>query len=120
MTTEITRVTPSNGAATLPVNTVFELLLDEQRRAALYYLSQNVGAVSIDDVTAQLAHREGDPTRERRDAIATAFYHTHLPRLIDTGVVRYDREGGTIERRAAAAALDPYLELAHRDVCRPS
>ncbi|WP_265108757.1 DUF7344 domain-containing protein [Halosolutus halophilus] len=112
MKTDISNAETSSGHATLPVDTVFELLLDEQRRAALYYLSQKVGAVSIDDVTAQLAHRDGGPTRERLAAITTAFHHTHLPKLIDSGVVRYDRAAGTIERRAAAADLDPYLELA--------
>ncbi|WP_247002423.1 DUF7344 domain-containing protein [Halosolutus gelatinilyticus] len=114
MTTDISPVEPRNSRATLPANTVFELLLDEQRRDALYYLSQKVGAVAIDDLTAQLAHGDGEPTRERLEAVAAGFHHKHLPKLVDTAVVRYDPDARTIERRAAAAALDPYLELSQR------
>ena len=90
------------------------MLLDEQRRDALYYLSQKVGAVSLDDLAAQLALRDGDPSGARLEAIAAGFYHTHLPKLIEAAVVRYDPDAGTVERRSAAAALDPYLELAQR------
>lgn len=114
MTTDISSVEPRNSRATLPANTVFEILLDEQRRDALYYLSQHVGAVPIDDLTAQLAHGDGEPTRDRLDAIATGFHHKHLPKLVETAVVRYDPDARTIERRDVAASLDPYLELSQR------
>ena len=114
MTTDTSNVDSRTGTASLPANTVFELLLDEQRRDALYYLSQKVGAVSVDELTAQLAHGAGDPTRERLETIATGFHHAHLPKLIDAAVVRYDPDARTIERRTAAAALDPYLELAQQ------
>ena len=114
MTTDTSNVEPRGGTASLSTDAIFELLLDEHRRGALEYLSRTVGAVSIDELTAQLAIRDGDRTRDRRDAIRTRFHHSHLPKLLETGVVRYDPAAGTIERRAAAASLDPYLELAKR------
>lgn len=114
MTTDTTDVDVRTDTTSLSTNIVFELLLDEQRRDVLYYLSQKVGAVSIDELTAQLTHGSDNPTRDRLEEITTEFYHAHLPKLIDAAVVRYDPDAGTVERRAAAAALDPYLELAQQ------
>lgn len=99
----------------LPSNTIFELLLEEQRRYALYYLSEKVGAVSLEDLIDRIADREGQSTRERIDRITVEFHHNHLRKLIDADVLRYDADAGTVERRAAARSLDPYLELASVD-----
>ena len=115
MKTDTSDVTSSNSTASLSTNAVFDILLEEQRRDVLLFLSQNVGAVSVDDVLEGLAHRDGKLTPDRLEAISTRFYHAHLPKLIDTAVVRYDPAAGTIERRDAARILDPYLELASRE-----
>ena len=114
MTTDTSNVDSRTGTTSLPADTVFELLLDEQRRDVLYYLSQQVGAVPIDELTDRLAHGTGDPTRDHLETTTAGFHHAHLPKLFDAAVVRYDSEARTIERRAAAAALDPYLELAQQ------
>ncbi|SDJ33057.1 DUF7344 domain-containing protein [Natronorubrum texcoconense] len=112
MKTETSNVKSSNSTASLSTNAVFDILLEEQRRDALSYLSQKVGAVSVDELVEGIAHRNGDLTPERLEAISTRFHHAHLPKLIDSAVVRYDPATGTIERRDAARILDPYLELA--------
>ncbi|WP_255681836.1 hypothetical protein [Natrinema sp. SYSU A 869] len=36
-----------------------------------------------------------------------------MRKLVDSDVLRYDADAGTVERRAAARSLDPYLELAY-------
>ncbi|QLG49217.1 DUF7344 domain-containing protein [Natrinema halophilum] len=112
MKTDITDGDATGTEATLPPDTVFELLLEEQRRYALYYLSRKVGAVSVEELVDRIAHREGQPTRERIDQIGVEFHHNHLRKLVDSNVLRYDTNAGTVERRAAASTLDPYLELA--------
>ena len=111
MTTETSNVDYSDSIATLPVDTVFELLLARQRRDALTYLSGRVGAVPLDDLLAGIASPE-EATSESLEAFASGFHHAHLPKLIESAVVRYDPATRTIERRAAANCLDPYLDLA--------
>ena len=112
MKTDISDVNAAEADATLPTNTVFELLLEDQRRYALYYLSRKVGAVTIEELVDRIADREGEPTRDRIEQIAVEFHHNHLRKLVDSKVLRYDADAGTVERRAAARSLDPYLELA--------
>ncbi|MDS0475175.1 hypothetical protein [Natrinema sp. 1APR25-10V2] len=112
MKTDISDVNTVETDATLPTNTVFELLLEEQRRYALYYLSRKVGAVSVEDLVDRIADREGERTRERIEQLTVEFHHNHLRKLVDSKVLRYDADAGTVERRAAARSLDPYLELA--------
>lgn len=116
MTTEITHGDVSDTRATLSPATVFELLLDERRRHALYYLSRRVGAVPLEELVDGVARMEGERTRRRLDAIAIEFHHNHLDRLAEAGVLRYDRDAETVERRPAARALDPHLELVY-DEC---
>ncbi|WP_254761939.1 DUF7344 domain-containing protein [Natrinema marinum] len=113
MKTDTSDVHTPETDATLSTDTVFELLLDEQRRYALYYLSRRVGAVSIEELVEQIADHEGVPTRDRVEQISVEFYHNHLRKLVDSKVLRYDAETGTVERLAAARSLDPYLELAY-------
>ncbi|TYL38092.1 hypothetical protein CV102_12860 [Natronococcus pandeyae] len=113
MTTEITHGDASDTHATLSPTTVFELLLDERRRHALYYLSRHVGAVSIEELVDGVARMDGKPTRQRLDALAVEFHHNHLDRLAEAGVLRYDRDAETVERRPTARALDPHLELVY-------
>ncbi|QFU82608.1 DUF7344 domain-containing protein [Natronorubrum aibiense] len=118
MNTDTTNVEHADTDASLPSNTVFELLLEDRRRYTLYYLSRKVGTVTLDDVVDRLAHREGTPTRDRREEIRLEFHHNHLPKLTESDVVAYDPDAETIERKPAARALDSYLELAFVDDLR--
>ncbi|WP_263017708.1 DUF7344 domain-containing protein [Natronobiforma cellulositropha] len=112
MKTDTSDVEISGTEAVLPANTVFELLLDQRRRYALYYLSRKVGAVPLDELAEQLALWEETPTFDRVERISTGLHHNHLPKLVDTGVARYDPIRETIELLEPARSLEPYLELA--------
>lgn len=111
MTTELTHGGPADTPPPLPPNTVFELLLSEQRRYALRYLSRRDGPVSLEEFVDGVARLQGEPTRQRLEELALEFHHNHLCRLAGAGVLRYDRDAGTVERRPGARALEPYLEL---------
>ncbi|WP_339102257.1 hypothetical protein [Haloterrigena salinisoli] len=111
MTTETSNVDRSDRIASLSVDTVFDLLHSRQRRDALTYLSRHVGAVPLDELVAGIASRE-ELTPEALESIASGFHHVHLPKLIETAVVRYEPTTRTIERRPAARCLDPFLDLA--------
>ncbi|OVE85325.1 DUF7344 domain-containing protein [Natronolimnobius baerhuensis] len=118
MTTKTTPIKSTSTDAILPTETVFTLLSDNRRRYALYYLSQTVGAVSVDTVIDELAHyeRPGEtPTQTLLEELTLEFHHNHRRLLVDTGVVSYDADAGTLERTRTARALDPYLTLAFDD-----
>jgi DNA-binding transcriptional ArsR family regulator len=122
MRTETTKsVTQSTDATDLSPTAIFGLLADDHRLYALDYPSQRVGAVSFEELADRLAVREGsdsDDRRDRRDRIRASLVHHHLPRLADTGIVRYDPERGTVELRDASDRLRPYLQLAAADEAR--
>jgi DNA-binding transcriptional ArsR family regulator len=119
MRTETTKsITQSTDATDLSPTAIFGLLADDHRLHALDYLSRRVGAVSFEELADRLAVREGDDSDDRRDRIRASLVHHHLPRLADTGVVRYDPERGTVELRDASDRLRPYLQLAAADEAR--
>lgn len=98
-------------SATLTPTALFELLANDRRRYVLHYLSQRIGAVSLDDLIEQVARWEDESTRNRRERILTDLHHTHLPKLTDAGVVRYDFERETVELLATADTLADHLQL---------
>src|SRR6056297_3292504 len=115
MTTETANANRTDADDTLAPSVIFELLCEDHRRQALAYLSRTVGAVDLADLIDWLARRDGEPTPERIDRLTLEFHHTHLRKLGDAAVVRYDAETERVERRAMARARDPYLELAAAD-----
>ena len=55
----------STETATLTPTTIFDLLANDRRRYVLHYLSQKVGAASLDDLAERVALCEDDPTSDR-------------------------------------------------------
>ncbi|MFA9417044.1 hypothetical protein [Natrinema sp. HArc-T2] len=115
MKTDTSNATRTDTDDRLSPTVIFELLCEDHRRYALSYLSQKVGAVSLEELIDWLAHRGGEQAPERIDRLTVEFHHNHLRELLDAGVLRYDAEDGTVERQAVARSLDPYLELATDD-----
>jgi hypothetical protein len=73
----------------------YELLADDERRAALAALRGRSDPVDLDELTAAVAGREtgdvetDDATRKR---VRISLHHVHLPKLSEAGVCTYDRE----------------------------
>lgn len=97
---------------------IFELLTHQRRRHALRYLVRRVGAVHLGELAEHVALREGDPTRDRYERVLTGLVHTHVPKLADAGVVRYDPDRKTLKRQQSADQLAPFLTLAEADDVR--
>lgn len=91
---------------------VFHLLADDRRLHVLDYLSRHAGDVSLGELAEQVAIREDDPTYDHYQRILTSLYHTHLPQLVDCGMVRYDVERETVTTLDAIDAVRPYLDIA--------
>lgn len=105
------KLVSETGTGDITPTTIFTLLANDHRRYTLHYLSQKVGAVSLGDLAEQIAIWEADPTHDHYERILTGLYHTHLPKLVDAGIVRYDVEQETVELLEAIDSLIPHLNL---------
>lgn len=98
------------------LDTVFDLLRKERRRYALYYLEQQEGRVSIEEVAEQVAKWEddspGDPAPGRYDRVELSLHHTHLPKTARADFIEYDSENGEINVHGTPTELDAVLTVA--------
>jgi hypothetical protein len=106
---------PSQGNE-LATDTLFELLQNQRRRAALVYLEANGGRTTLSDLAEHIAATENDVPIEQlnskqRKRVYIGLYQSHLPKMADAGVVAFDKNRGTVELRDLAAQLYPYLDV---------
>jgi len=97
-----------------PITTdaALRLLSDRQRRGVLHRLSDADSPVSVESLTASLA----TPTTEA-GGVRLRLLHNHLPKLHDSNVIDYDRDGQTVRRGRDFDAVAPLLRAAthHRE-----
>jgi hypothetical protein len=84
------------------LDTSLRLLADRERRRILLTL---LDEESARDGTAVPSDRSAPS-----DADPTALYHSHLPKLDEVGLVRWDQEDHTVERGPRFEELRPLLE----------
>lgn len=80
------------------LDTVFDLLSNERRRYALYYLDEQEGQVSIEEVAEQVAKWEADGgvPEARYDRIELSLHHAHLPKTTNADFIEYDSKAGEV------------------------
>lgn len=81
---------------------VFDLLSKERRRYALYYLEQQDGLVTVDEVAEQVVEWETNPTtvsipEEKFEQIEIELHHNDLPKAAEAKYIEYDPEEGVVE-----------------------
>ncbi len=96
-------------------NELFDVLSNERRRCALYYLQQQEGTVELTDVVDYVtAWQYGESLSEldsgQRMRVYSALHQAHLPKLDSAGFIDYDSENGTIETREEVEYARLYLE----------
>jgi DNA-binding transcriptional ArsR family regulator len=106
----------ADAAAPHP-NELFRALNDRTRRQLLYLLCHQ-STVTVDTLVEMIVslRRSGTqpvPAEEYRQ-LNTALEHVHLPLLVDTGLVHYDRTAGTIELTSVAQPVETIIEYANR------
>ncbi|WP_226041654.1 hypothetical protein [Natrinema sp. DC36] len=88
------------GVDAVDFDGIYELLSDSYRRYVLYYLLESECA-NVGEVSLQIARLEqGIPietvSKETVNTVTLSLVHDHLPRLVDHGLVNYDRRSGDI------------------------
>lgn len=92
---------------------IFELLSNHRRRYTIRFCKEK-GSATLSDLAEHIAALEQDKspseiTSTERKRVYTSLQQTHLDRLEDAGMIRYD--GDEIELTEQAAKLQVYLDI---------
>lgn len=98
----------------LSEDVVFDIMSNRRRRFVLRYLHQNGSPAQLTDIATELAAVESGTSPEQVDKRArkrayVSLYQTHVPRLAEEGIVRYDEEAGEISLRDPAQKMLRHL-----------
>lgn len=96
----------------------FHLLSNQRRRYAVWACRQLEAPIETGDMAELIASWEHDTTvealtSEQRRRVYTSLQQTHLPKLEEAGVIKYER--GTVEPKEAVENLEFYLETVPGD-----
>jgi hypothetical protein len=99
------------------VSTVFELLGDERRRYALYYLHERDGPVPVQELVDVIEAWE-DESACGHDSVSTfeeielELKHVHLPRSAEVEFVQYDQVRGLIQIQGSPQTFNALVTVA--------
>lgn len=110
-----TDLASSGGSRGHSLDTIFEVLVAERRRNALYVLYRHAGPISLADLADEVAALEGATT----ERVAASLHHLHLPKLVESGVADYDVEEGRVRLTDHSDRFGEYLTSAAADERRP-
>lgn len=96
----------------------FELLSNHRRRYAWHHCKQVESQVPLGDLAEQVAAWENEKrvaeiTSAERKRVYTSLQQTHLPKLDDAGIVRF--EDGAVELGDRADELEVYVDVVEGD-----
>ena len=99
------------------LDTIFDLLSDERRRYALYYLYEQDGPVAVEELVETVTRWEDDshsPDRhqDRIENATIEFQHTHLPKSESVEFIQYSPNEGVIEVSGAPPKFDALVTVA--------
>ncbi|WP_135535484.1 DUF7344 domain-containing protein [Halostella pelagica] len=76
-------------------------LRNSRRRYTLFYVKNNDGSASLDDVVDKITAWENngevpESKTSHRKSVYSSLYQRHLPRLVELGILSYNRENRTL------------------------
>ena len=98
----------------LSQDVVFDLLSNPRRRFLLRELQEADGGAELDDLAAALAASENqvpveELTAKQEKRTYVSLYQTHIPKMAEAGVLRYDRDEGRVSLTDRSDELMTYL-----------
>lgn len=98
------------------LNRIFDLLSEERRRHALYYLEQRDGPVSVDEVARQVADWETNGVtsipEEKFEEIEVELHHNDLPKASEAKHIEYDPEEDIVEVTGTSPEFNAIISVA--------
>lgn len=94
---------------------VFDLLSDQRRRYVLHCLRTYDNPMQLADVADEIAVLERDTVitdipAEDVKRVYISLYHTHVPKLVDAGVVEYSQERDAVALTERATELQSQID----------
>ncbi len=94
---------------------LFSVLADARRRCVLYCLHTYDTPMSLPDIADEVACWErntdlSEVSPEVVKRIYMSLYHTHVPLLVDAGIVTYDQDSDCLTLRPAFEHVEPHLQ----------
>ncbi|WP_018258968.1 DUF7344 domain-containing protein [Halomicrobium katesii] len=98
----------------LSQDTVFDVLSSARRRETIAILREEETPIELTTLAEIVAARENDTTVEElssqdRKRVYVSLYQTHVPKLVDVGIVEHDADTGEVWLTSQAGAIEPYL-----------
>lgn len=95
---------------------VFDLLTEERRRYALYYLQED-SPVSVDELAIQVVEWETNSAKvslpvSEREEIKLELFYNDLPKASEAEYIRYNSEEGIVELNEEPHEIDAILAVA--------
>ena len=95
---------------------LFSVLADARRRCTLYCLSSYGSPMSLPDVADEVVcwERNADLSEVPPETVKRVYmslYHTHVPLLVDAGLVAYDQETDSLALRSGFEYVEPHLQI---------
>ncbi|ELY57954.1 hypothetical protein C491_09164 [Natronococcus amylolyticus DSM 10524] len=97
------------------LETVFELLREERRRYALYYLYERNGPVPVDELVETVEKWEDEgtaPELDSVDEIALELQHVHLPKSAEVEFIQYDPSRNLVQINGSPPEFDAFVTVA--------
>ncbi|MFB6135583.1 MAG: hypothetical protein ABEJ04_02385 [Halobacteriaceae archaeon] len=104
---------PRIDPAVLELDHVFDVLAHPRRRYLLYALATD-GEWTLRELATKLAAWEEDVDEAAvsdhvRDRVYVSLYHSHVPKLVDEGMVRFDEESERLSPAEHAGQVQAVL-----------
>lgn len=98
-----------------PLETVFDLLAHRRRREVVACLYEH-GSLALADLAEEIARLENDVpiteiSAEEVKRVYMSLWHSHIPKLVDFGVVEYSQERDIVDLAENADAMKRYIPL---------
>lgn len=115
----MTKNTDSPASERTSLSLVFQLLTERRRRYVLYYLQAHRRPVPLVELIEHLIAQESDEGQatshdKKHEQLLTELHNTHIPLLVDAGVVKYDSGTDLLALAENVRPLDEYLRLAEQ------
>lgn len=99
------------------VDIVLDLLNEQRRRYALYYLTEQDGPVPIEEVVEAVTEMESNPNQisspgKKFREVEISLAHNHLPKVDETDFIEYDPEKGEVRLTDNPTEFDTILTIA--------
>ena len=105
--------TQPDGGEELSEDRIFTLLSMRRRRELLRAVDRAGGVATVGDITNELAsgeHGEDAASRERK-TVYVSLHQTHIPRLVEAGVLVHDPHEKTVRSTERGEILLAYLRF---------